>query len=94
MIDRHLRLPLLVFYEKKIYAFDGEIKDNRLYYSNVYFIGQMPEKNLYETDLRRGNCIFIENNDVIVLNKGKLIKKIKWKEKNFASEIPFIIQFK
>lgn len=92
-IDKYLRLPLLVFYERKFYAFDGEIKNKRLYYKSVYFIGQMPENNLYETDLRKGNCVFIEDKDVVILKKGKLIKRIKWQKKDFAPEFPFIIQF-
>src|SRR3989338_473711 len=70
-IDRHLKLPLLIFYERKSYAFKGEIKNNRLYYKDVCFIGQMPENNLYETDLEKGDCVFIENKDVIILKNGK-----------------------
>ena len=93
LIDKHLKLPLLVFYERKFYALDGEIRNNRLYYRDVYFIGQMPENNLYEIYLRKGNCVFIEDRDVVILNKGKLIKRIKWQKKSFAPEIPFIIQF-
>ena len=92
-IDQHLRLPLLVFYERKFYAFNGQIKKDRLYYKDIYFTGQMPEKNIYETDLRKGDCVFLENKDVLILNKGKLIRKIKWQKKNFACETPFIIQF-
>jgi hypothetical protein len=92
-IDRHLKLPLLVFYERKFYAFEGKIKNDRLYYKNVYFIGQMPENNLYEVDLNKGDCIFIENKDVVILNKGRLIKRIKWQKRDFAPEMPFIIQF-
>lgn len=92
-IVRHLRLPLLVFYERKFYAFEGEIKNNRLYYNKVYFIGQMPENNLYEIYLRKGNSVFIENKDVLILKNGKLIKRIKWQKKDFAPEMSFIIQF-
>lgn len=92
-IDQHLKLPLLVFYERKFYAFEGEIKNNRLFYKEVYFIGQMPENNLYEIDLRKGDCVFVEEKDVVILNRGKLIRRIKWQKKNFAPETPFIIQF-
>lgn len=92
-IDRHLKLPFLIFYERKIYAFEGEIKNNKLYYKNVYFLGQMPENNLYEPDLRKGDCVLLENKDVIILKRGKLIKRIKWRKKDFAPETPFIIQF-
>lgn len=93
-IDMHLKLPLLVFYERKFYAFEGEIKHNKLFYKKVYFIGQAPENNLYETDLNKGNCVFIENKDILILNKGRLIKRIKGERKDFAPEFPFIIQFK
>jgi len=92
-IDRHLKLPLLVFYERKFYAFEGEIKNNKLFYKKVYFIGQMPENNLYEIELKKGDCVFLEDKDVVILKKGKLIKRIKWQKKDFAPEVPFIIQF-
>lgn len=92
-IDEHLRLPVLVFYERKFYAFKGEIKHGRLYYTDVYFIGQMSEKNLYEDDLRKGSCVFLDNKDVVILDKGKLVKRIVWQKKDFAPETPFIIQF-
>jgi hypothetical protein len=92
-IDEHLKLPLLVFYERKFYAFEGSIINKRVYYKNVYFIGQMPENNLYGIDLEKGDCVFLEGKDVVILKKGKLIKKIKWQRMNFAPEFPFIIQF-
>lgn len=92
-IDRYLELPLLVFYERKYYAFEGEIKNEKLYYKKAYFIGQMPENNLYEQDIRNGDCLFLEDKDVIILNKGRLTKRIKWHKKNFAPETPFLIQF-
>ena len=92
-VDRHLKLPLLVFYERKFYAFEGEIKNKRVYYKNAYFIGQMPENNLYEVDLKRGDCVFLEDKDVVILKKGRLINRIKWRKMNFAPEFPFIIQF-
>jgi len=92
-IDERLRLPLLVFYEKKFYAFKGVIRKGKIYYKDVYFIGGMQENNMYERDLREGDAVFIENKDVIILKRGKLIKKIKHNHKDFAPEIPFIISF-
>ncbi|MDI6606496.1 MAG: hypothetical protein QME65_05090 [Candidatus Omnitrophota bacterium] len=92
-IDRYLKMPLLVFYENKAYAFRGEIKGSRLCYKNSYFISTMPEYNSYGADLKQGDCLFLENRDVVVLKKGKLIKRIKWHQKSFAPETPFIIQF-
>lgn len=92
-IDEHLRLPSLVFYERKIYAFEGKLQNKKLHYKEVYFIGQISENNLYEADLKRGDCIFIEGKDVLILKKERLIKRIKWQAKDFAPEAPFIIQF-
>lgn len=94
VIDQHLQLPVLVFYETKIYAFEGKIKNGRLYYKKVYYTGVDPENNIYEGNLQKGDCIFIENNDVVILKNGKLVKRIKVKKKEFAPESPFILQFK
>lgn len=92
-IDEHLKLPLLIFYERKFYAFEGRIRHGRLYYSGVHFIGQMPENNLYEPDLRRGDCLFIDGKDVVILRASKLVRKIVWRKKEFAPEVPYIIEF-
>ncbi len=92
-IDQRLKLPLLVFYEEKIYAFVGEIKNNILCYRDVYYIGQTTGDNLYEPDLRKGNSLFLEGKDVIILKNGRLVKRIKWQKNAFAPETPFIIQF-
>lgn len=92
-IDRHLKLPFLVFYERKFYAFEGEIRNKRIHYKKTYFVGRMAGNNLYEEDLNRGDCVFVDGNDVVISKNGKLIKVIKNQKKNFASETPFIIQF-
>ena len=92
-IDKRLNMPFLVFCEKKFYAFDGRVNNNRIYYKNVYFVDTSPENNIYENVLKMGNCVFLEDKDLVILNNGKLIKKVKWQKKNFAPEIPFIIQF-
>lgn len=93
MVDRHLKLPLLVFYERKFYAFEGQMKKDRLYYKNVCFIGQMPENNLYEAKLKNGDCISLEGDAVVITKKGRLTSKIYCKKDSFAPETPFIIQF-
>jgi len=92
-IDECLKLPLLVFYERKFYAFKGRIVNNTLHYKEVYFIGRIPENNLYEADLKKGDSLFIENKDIVILRGGRVVKRIKWHRKSFAPEVPFIIQF-
>lgn len=92
-IDQHLQLPALVFYEGKIYAFEGKISNGRLHYTKVYYVGTNKDGNIYEKSLLRGDCVFIEGRDAVVLKKGKLIKRLSGKKEGFASEYPFIIQF-
>lgn len=92
-IDAHLQLPFLVFYEKKIYAFEGFFKNKRIFYKKIYFLGQMSSRNLYESSLKRGDCVFVDDGSVIILKKGRLIKKIKPQDRAFEREQPYCIQF-
>lgn len=93
-IDRHLTLPVLVFYETRIYAFEGSIKGERLYYKNFYYTEIDQENDVYGKDLQKGDCLFIDNRSVVILKKGRPIKKICCKRKAFAAEHPFLVQFK
>lgn len=92
-IDRHLQLPVLVFRERKAYAFEGEIKNDRLFYKAVYYVGQMPECNLFAKELKTGDTVFTQGQNVLILKKGRLIKKIVCKNNGSHLEFPFIIQF-
>ena len=93
LTDRYLKMPFLIFYEKKCYAFDGQIKDGKLRYNDIFFTGGRNEDNIYEKIIRKGDCLFIEENTVIILKKQRKIAVIKCQKRNFASENPFIIQF-
>lgn len=94
LIDAHLKLPFLIFYETVMYAFEGEMKDNKLYYKRVYFIGRGEGRNdIYGKILEQGNCLFLDGKDVIILKNGKQTNKIKNQPSEFAPVIPFLIQF-
>lgn len=90
-IDEHLKLPLLVFYEKTIYAFEGKLekRGNRLFYDSVYYVGGTPSYDFHGRDLEKGNNLFVKNYDVLVFRDRKLIKTIKFRPLHF----PFLIQF-
>lgn len=92
-IDEHLKMPNLVFYERKSYAFSGKIKNGRLDYHAVYYVGQLAENNLYEKILKEGDSLFVEGSEIVILKKGKKIHIINRLRKNFGPEIPFLIQF-
>ena len=87
-IKYNLRLPLLVFEEKNIYVFEGERKNNRIYYSNFSFLGRQ-EDNKYQTILERGNNIVVKKDKIDVLKEDLILFSIsKKKEEN-----GFLMQF-
>ncbi|TSC53068.1 MAG: Uncharacterized protein LiPW39_447 [Parcubacteria group bacterium LiPW_39] len=93
-IDKHTKLPFLVFNEIIMYAFEGEIKNDRLFYGKTYFVARgSGQENYYQSILDKGNCLFLEDKEVIVLKNKKLVGKIKVPKTAFAPQIPFLIQF-
>ncbi len=93
LLDQYLCLPLLVFYERKAYLFSGSLKNDKLTYKGVCYVGQMRQNNLHENMLKKGDAVEIEGSTVIVLNRGRLTGKITCKTNGFAPEFPFFIQF-
>jgi hypothetical protein len=93
LADEHLKKAYLVFYEQKIYAFDGIIKNNRLFYQKAYFMESGGENNIYENDINKGDALLVEGRDVVILKKGRFVKRIPGVAKKFAPETPFIIAF-
>jgi len=93
-IDEHLKMPFLIFYETIMYAFDGKLKNNRLYYKRPYFVARFNKENPYQKTLEKGNCLFVENRKVIILKNGKNIATINCSKKDWANREPFLIQFK
>jgi len=93
-IDEHLKMPFLIFYETVMYAFEGEIKNDRLYYKEVYFIARFDKENPYQKILKKGNCLFVENRKVIILKNGKRVAIINCPKKDWANKEPFLIQFR
>jgi len=98
-IDRHLRLPYLVFRERQIYAFDGILRGSRLEYKKVAFAGRQPTGAVYERDLKRGDSLIVEKDTVVILKRGRLIRKITWGKDPKAQRgpralgHPFLIRF-
>jgi len=94
-IDRHLRLPYLVFYERigKGYAFDGKVSAGELLYKSVYYIGIDDDSNPYFKRLSMANALRLEGNDVILLKNGKKKDVIKYDPLNTPREIPVLLQF-
>ncbi len=92
-IDQHLCLPHLVFYERKIYAFDGKIVPEGIFYKSVYFLGLNNDFNPYLERLSLANELRLEGNNVVLLKDGKKRDVIEYDPVNAPQEIPFILQF-
>lgn len=92
-IDQHLQMPFLVFYERKVYAFDGELKRGNIYYRQVYHSGNGADYNPYEQDLCQGDRLALEGRSVVILKKGRRIKILTPPKVDFGQENPFFAQF-
>ncbi len=91
--DRHLRLPALVFYERRHYVFDGRITDqDTLEYDQVFFPDSFYEGFEYLERLKAGNRLRAEEAGVHIFRNGREIDFIEAK-KGFAPEEPFLVQF-
>jgi hypothetical protein len=94
VIDRYLKLPFLVFYESKIYAFEGRITGkDEIRYSKVYFTSLNESNNLYEKLLSQGNRLKLLGRDIVIYKNTSIIDTIRVSFTSFACEYPYIIQF-
>jgi hypothetical protein len=93
-IDQHLKMPLLIFYERKIYAFEGKVtKSNEINYSKVYFADSDNSKNLYQELFSQGNRLKLNGRDIAIYRNKDLINTINVPLEKFAPEYPYIIKF-
>ena len=91
--DRHLRLPALVFYERRHYVFDGRLTGpDTLEYDQVFFPDSFYEGFEYLERLKAGDSLRAEAGGVHVFRRGREIDFIEAK-KGFAPEEPFLVQF-
>lgn len=95
VIDRHLRLPALVFRERKIYFFEGEASEYRIDYTAWAFEGGEPQADVLGAWLAEGDAVEIEPTRarVRVLRGGRELGAVTCSAEGFAPEIPFIAQF-
>lgn len=92
-VDRKLKMPFLVFYERKFYCFNGVLKKDKIYYKDVYFPSPEISKDIYGEDLRESDALNLKGRTIVLYKKNKLFKKIEVSLNNFAPEYPFLIKF-
>jgi len=93
-IDRHLKIPYLVVYERKFFAFEGSLENGVIRYNKVYSLSS--NRNIsenYLTSLAKGDAVRVDDRDIYVSRKGKDVAVIRTEKKKFGPEYPFIIQF-
>jgi hypothetical protein len=92
-VDRHLRLPALVFYERKHFVLDGTLQGNRIEYRAVHHPDADPEGRALQQRLARGDALELEGDTVRVFHQGEELDRIQARSEGFAPEHPFLIQF-
>lgn len=92
-IDYHLKLPVLIFYETRIYIFDGCFKNGKIKYRRAYYTGTDQDNNVYLARLQKGDSLFVEGRTVVILKGTRPVDRIECSQSEFAPEHPFCIQF-
>lgn len=94
MIDERLKMPFLVFYERKFYCFDGLMKANRVCYKKPYFPSPDFKKDTYGKFLSEADTLQLDGYRLKLTKKGKDFKNLNvGPQGNFAPEYPFLIDF-
>lgn len=92
-IDRHLSLPALVFRERKIYFFEGDVSGQRVRYDAFLYEGGDPGEDACFDDLARGDTVEVTGTCVRITHEGRTVREIVPRTTGFAPEIPFIAWF-
>lgn len=93
LTDKYLKMPFLVFYERKFYCFEGVLNDNEIKYKKVYFSSPDKSKDTYSKYFRDANSLRLQGRRLIILKNNRVLKEIDIKLNNFAPEYPFLIKF-
>lgn len=82
-IKRILRLPYLVFDEKKAFVFEGKTDRNSVEYTDCYFLGDSRDLKFYR-EITRGNRIEVEGEQVVVWKDEEEIARYNYPGRLFV----------
>lgn len=74
LIEEHLKLPYLLFNEKKAFAFQGEIKGSSIHYSQWHFLGDRRDLQTYN-EITQGDRIEVNQEFMIIYSKNEEIAR-------------------
>lgn len=92
--DTYLKMPFLVFCERKVCCFDGDVvAANVIRYRKAHFVKPDISKDIYGADLSKADMLELRGREILLSRNGKPYKTIVVPLSDFAPEYPFIIQF-
>lgn len=91
--DKCLKMPFLVFYERKLYCFDGVLEGNRIKYTKFYFPSHDRSKDFYSGYFKKANEVRLEGRNLLFFKDGRPTAKVEVKKNPFAPDQPFFIDF-
>lgn len=95
LADQYLKMPFLVFYERKFYMFDGAAwKGDMLTYKKAHFVSPDGTKDIYGEDLNKADGLRLQGRKLLLYKKRSLLQTLDIPMENFAPEYPFLIDFK
>lgn len=93
LADQFLKMPFLVFYERKYYCFNGVLNNNEIKYKDFYFPYSGRNKDIYGEHFKLADSLRLKGRRIVLLKKNKILKRIDIKCNSFVPEYPFLIQF-
>ncbi len=93
LTDRFLKMPFLVFYERKLYCFEGSLKGNEIKYKSFYFPCPDNSKDEFSQYLKQADRLSLNGRKISFFKGRDLIRQVEVKLNTFAPEYPFLISF-
>ncbi|PIQ88757.1 MAG: hypothetical protein COV72_06755 [Candidatus Omnitrophica bacterium CG11_big_fil_rev_8_21_14_0_20_42_13] len=91
--DSRLKMPFLVFYERKFYCFDGELRGNLVRFKRAYFPAPHRHEDRYSADFKKIDRLELKGRSIVLFKRNKILKNLDVPLNTFAPEYPFLIQF-
>jgi len=94
LIDDRLKMPFVVFYERKFYCFKGRINGDVLDYQDIYFPSPDPSKDTYGKYFCAADRLILKNHVLTLFRGDKVFIRLPVNPKRGPNpEYPFLIQF-
>lgn len=76
LIEHHLKLPYLLFNEKKAFAFEGEIRKNRIHYTECRFLGDSRDMETYK-EITLGDSVEVGEEFILIYRDNEEIGRYR-----------------